>query len=115
MSVGLVFHFTSLTSIGPTVCRIPMSEYSLVYGTARLAEFARISVKLGDQSITTHNGLPGKDNVSRVMSSVSWTPFKCYITQWGGGGVTSPSSWKKMRYVILECPPPCQGHQANVN
>ena len=44
-----------------------MSEDSLVYGTARLAECARISVKLGDQSITTHNGLPGKDNVSRLL------------------------------------------------
>ena len=61
----------TMTSIWPTACRIPMSEDSLVYGTARLAECARISVKLGDQSITTHNGLPGKDNVSRVVSSVS--------------------------------------------
>ena len=63
----------TMTSIGPTACRIPMSEDSIVYGKARLAECARISVKLGDQSITTHNGLPGKDNVSRVMfSAVSW-------------------------------------------
>ena len=62
----------TMTSIGPTACRIPMSEDSLVYGTDRLAECARILVKLGDQSITTHkyNGLPGKDNVSLVMSSV---------------------------------------------
>ena len=62
----------TMTSIGPTFRRIPMSEDYLVYGTDRLAECARISVRLGDQSITTHNGLPGKDNVSRVMSSVSW-------------------------------------------
>ena len=68
------------------ITAIPMSEDSLVYGTARRAECARISVKLGDQSITTHNDLPGKDNVSRVMSSVSWTPFRWYITQWSGGG-----------------------------
>ena len=69
----------------------------------RLAECARISVKFGDQSITTHSGLPGKDNVSRVTSSVSWTPFKCYITQWGGGHESKFLG--KMRYVILEWPP----------